>query len=104
MEKFVCLVCNRDMVSRNSLNVKSPYTDVHCNQEDHHLSWRYDDNNITKMRIRFQDEKERLVLKIHYDAGYSEVWSKRQTNNDGKVRLDQIVLLNFEDIDKLKNK
>ncbi len=85
------------------LHHKITYIDYSCNRsDDHHLSWRIKDNNMAKIRIRFQHQNEMLCLKIHYDEKYSEVWSKANSTN--RIRINQIVPLSFEDIEKLKNK
>jgi hypothetical protein len=99
MEKYNCLVCNREMESKH-LNM---YEDHFCNtQKDHNFSWRIRHNNLAKLRIRFMTGQERLCLKIHYDEGYSEVWSKINTAN--RIRINQIVVPDFTDLEKLKNK
>jgi hypothetical protein len=92
---------------------KLAYEDHTCNTEkDHQLSLRivndfWMDGSIqmktpkmTKIRIAFY--KERLHLKVHYDDKYSEVWGK--VNSPSRIRINQIVVPNFTDIDKLKNK
>jgi hypothetical protein len=99
MQKYECLVCRKEMDVHN----KIMYIDHTCNlNDDHHFSWRIKDNSLVKLRIRLSSNGERLCLKIHYDEGYSEVWSKSNTTN--RIRVDQIVVPNFEDIELLKNK
>lgn len=79
------------------------FVDYYCNgQDDHHFSWRIKDNSLLKLRIRFEDKKERLCLKIHYDEKYSEVWTKSKSTN--RIRINQIVVPDFMDIERLKNK
>jgi len=97
MEKFDCLVCNKEM----EMHHKIMYIDYSCNRsDDHHFSWRIKDNRLVKLRIRFQDNSERLCLKIHYDEQYSEVWSK----SANRIRINQVVIPNFQNIEVLKNK
>ena len=99
MEKFQCLVCNKEMEVAH----KIAFIDHFCNKsDDHHFSWRIKDNRLLKLRIRFEDGKERLCLKVHYDESYSEVWSKAKSDN--RIRINQIVIPDFSDIEKLKNK
>ena len=99
MEKFQCLVCNQEMEDKNQI----AYVDHFCKKsDDHHFSWRIRNNNLIKLRIRFKTGTERLCLKVHYDEGYSEVWSKSNTIN--RVRIDSIIAPDFSDIEKLKNK
>lgn len=118
MEKLQCLVCGKEMEEHH----KIAYVDYTCNDvdytsnklrgSDHQLSLRivnefWMDGSIqmktprmTKLRIAFYREK--LHLKIHYDDKYSEVWGK--INSPHRLRINQIVVPNFSDIDKLKNK
>ena len=109
MQKYQCLVCNKDMVMHH----KIAYEDHTCNQDsDHQLSLRivqedWMDGSIkmrtpklSKLRLAFY--KERLHLKIHYDNKYSEVWAK--ANSPNRIKINQIVVPDFTDLAKLKNK
>ncbi len=97
MQNFDCLVCNKPM----EMHHKIIYVDYSCSRsDDHHFSWRIKDNTLAKLRIRF--ESEGLCLKVHYDEKYSEAWASDKPDN--KLRINQIVVPNFEDIEKLKNK
>lgn len=98
MEKYQCLVCGKDMERHHKIK----YIDWSCAQQDHHFSWRIVSNQMAKLRIRFENKGERLCLKVHYDEGYSEVWSK--ANSANRLRINQIVVPNFEDIEALKHK
>lgn len=101
----LCLICQQKLQYRNYVPV---FNDYYCNQEDHHLSYRVkEDLNgdyiMTKMRIRLTDENDSVVrLKIHYDLGYSEVW--KLANSIDRIRIDSIVIPDFTDLAKLKNK
>lgn len=96
MENFNCPVCNKEM----EIHHKIMYVDYSCDRSDsHHFSWRIRDNNLAKLRIRLDDG---LCLKVHYDEKYSEAWTSDKPDN--KIRVNQIVIPNFEDLDKLKNK
>jgi hypothetical protein len=98
LEKFQCLVCGKEM----EITHKIKYVDHFCStQEDHHFSWRIVGGNLAKLRIRFQDGNERLCLKVHYDENYSEVWTGAKSE---RLRINQIIEPNFQDIEKLKNK
>ncbi len=101
MENFYCLICGHEMKSRD----KVTHLDYVCNGfDDHHLSWRMVGDNLSKLRIRFQDEHERLCLQIYYDDKYSEVWSKPGTDTDHRIKVNQIIVPDFTDLEKLKNK
>lgn len=97
-QDFNCLVCNRVMKHEHQI----AYIDHFCNtQDDHHFSWRIVHGNLAKLRIRFNEGRERLCLKIHYDEQYSEVWTDSKSV---RLKINQIIIPNFEDIEKLKNK
>ena len=99
MEKYCCLICQREMdVLPGTL-----YTDYLCkDQDDHHFAWRIMDNKMTKLRIRLTDSDENLYLKVHYDENYSEVWVHNRLTQ--RIRVEQIIIPDFDDINKLKNK
>lgn len=99
-EEFNCLVCGKTMKMEHQI----AYIDYSCilsARDDHHFSWRIVHGNLAKLRVRFKDGHERLVLKIHYDEGYSEVWT---TTESVRLKINQIIIPNFEDIESLKNK
>ncbi len=103
MQKYQCLVCGQDM----KMNHKLAYIDYVCNDSrDHQLSMRIvqnimmDTRTLAKLRIAFY--KERLHLKVHYDEKYTEVWAK--ANSARRIRINQIVVPDFMDLDKLKNR
>jgi hypothetical protein len=99
MEKYCCLICQREM----DVLPKALYTDYHCrDQSDHHFAWRIRDNRMTKLRIRLTTPEENLYLKVHYDENYSEVWAHNRLTQ--RIRVDQIIVPDFGDMDKLKNK
>lgn len=93
-----CLVCGGVMKRNHQI----AYIDYSCHaQDDHHFSWRIVHNNLAKLRVRFNEGGERLCLKIHYDEGYSEVWTGSKSV---RLKINQIVVPQFEDIEKLKHK
>jgi hypothetical protein len=101
LQKYECSVCHKEL----ALEDKTTHKDYICSgSEDHHYSIRIKDGVISKLRVRFDNDKDRMVLKVHYDEGYSEVWSQATYSSEGKIKLNQIVPTNFEDIPKLKNK
>lgn len=102
LEKYQCLVCGDEMQVAHFIK----YVDHVCKKhDDHHLSWRLVDQDghpfLTKLRIRFQTGSERLCFKVHYDEKYSEVWTGGKSE---RIRINQIIIPNFEDIEKMKNK
>jgi hypothetical protein len=114
MEKFNCLVCNCEMV----INHKISYVDHFCNVDDDHyfcirivnlykVTSTYGEAEKTgemmaKLYVKFRVGRERLNLKVHYDEKYSEAWSKSKTTV--RLKINQIIIPDFTDIEKLKNK
>lgn len=118
MEKLQCLVCGKEMEEHH----KIAYVDYTCNDVDytsnklqgmgHQLTLRivHDDwmdgsikmrtPRMAKLRVAFY--RERLFLKVHYDDKYTEVWAKN--NSVHRNRINMIVVPDFSNIDKLKNK
>jgi hypothetical protein len=124
-DKHHCSVCGKEM---NITTLPGECVDYWCGRfapgelvsEDHHFSYRiqeksrfidagagypatgYSEFIMTKMRIRLTDEDGlSLRLKMHYDLGYSEVWSKA---NAPRIKINQIIVPNFNQLDVLKNK
>lgn len=108
MEKFDCLLCGKEMEKRHRIS----HIDYHCTTEtDHHLAWRMAVEDITapqlswkilQLRIKFMTGDENLYLKLHYDKGYSEVWSKDRTTQ--RIKINSIIYPDFTDVEKLKKK
>lgn len=103
MQKYDCMICGREM----KMHHKIAYMDYVCNEyPDHRLSMRIihnittDTRTLAKMRIAF--DKERLHLKVHYDEKYSEIWAKNNTSR--RIKINHIVVPDFTDIEKLKDK
>ena len=103
MLKYDCLVCGKEMEEHH----KIAYLDYTCAKEtDHQFSIRIvhnimmDTKTLTKLRVAFY--KERLHLKVHYDEKYTEVWAK--ANSAHRMRIEQVIVPDFTDIAKLKNK
>lgn len=116
-DQHFCLICQGEMRPHHRVE----YSDYACAQkEDHHFSYRVVEENMsledggwsfspvgqfkmTKMRIRFTEvDGSSLRLKMHYDKGYSEVWTV--ANSPNRIRINSIVIPDFDDIPKLKNK
>jgi hypothetical protein len=77
------------------------YTDHVCMQKDHSLTYRVRNGVFAKIRIGFRGKGEQLHLKVHYDEGYSEVWT---WHNSPRTRINQVVYTDFSDVPKLKDK
>ena len=123
MEKLQCLVCGKEMEDHHKISyIDYNCVDHKCNdidytrnelrKSDHQLTLRiaYEEwmdgsiqmrtPKLVKLRIAFY--RERLHLKVHYDDKYTEVWGK--VNSSHRTRINQIVVPDFSNIDKLKNK
>lgn len=105
MEKFDCLLCGKEMETRHRIT----HVDYHCTTEkDHHFAWRlrriqpHEDLQMITLRIKLMTGEESLYLKLHYDKGYSEVWSIDRTTQ--RIKINSIIYPDFTDIEKLKRK
>jgi hypothetical protein len=85
------------------------HVDYHCTtQSDHHFAWRlgriqpHEDLQILTLRIKLMAGEENLYLKLHYDKGYSEVWSKDR--NTQRIKISSIIYPELTDLEKLKNR
>jgi hypothetical protein len=116
-DQHYCLICSGEMHSHHHVE----HSDFSCAQkEDHHFSYRVVEENMileeggwsfsavgrfkmTKMRIRlFDEDGSALRLKMHYDKGYSEVWTV--PNSPNRIKINSIVIPDFGDLPKLRNK
>lgn len=97
MEKLPCLICSRKTEPANIIM----YTDHVCMQKDHSLTYRVKNGVFVKIRVGFRSKGEQLHLKVHYDDGYSEVWT---WNDLPRLKINQVVYTDFSDITKLKDK
>ena len=107
----LCPICQREMKKEHRIK----HVDYHCFpvRRSHHYAMR---TTITgeqiECKIRFREaDGGRIFLKISYKYNYSEVWvdDGDDTGTDdvsppSRTRIDQIVPLNFDDPDKLKNR
>ena len=97
MQKYHCSVCDREMHPEHRIS----YIDHFCDQNDHEFSIRVKDETVRILRLRLINHPERLSIKVYYDEGHSEVWTRTGSQ---RFIINQIVLLDFSDIEKLKNK
>lgn len=108
MEKYDCLLCGKQMEIRHRIS----YIDHYCTTEaNHHFAWRIacvDTNapqltwKILQLRIKLMTGEENLYIKIHYDKGYTEVWSKDRSTE--RIKINSIIYPDLIDVEKLKNK
>ncbi len=102
--KQICPICTKDMIEENKIK----YIDYYCRERaDHFYACRILNNEQIKIKMRFTDTlengtKEKLFLKVNFDEGTSQVWTKNNDNN--RIQIDQIFNPDFSDLDKLKVK
>jgi hypothetical protein len=97
MQNYQYSICGKDMDFIHMIK----YVDYNCYALYHALSLRIKDDQTIKLKLRFTFSREEVFLKIHYDIGYSEVWSD---NAQQRLKINLIVPLDFSNIEKLKNK
>ena len=106
----LCPICQRELKKEHRIK----HIDYHCFpvMRSHHYALR---TTITgekiECKIRFKEaDGDRIFLKVQYIKGYSEVWSDDGdwTLDDAspppRTRIEQVIDLNFDDLDKLQNK
>ena len=101
MEKHNCPLCQAELEVNNKLK----YIDYSCvYKDDHYYAKRIKDGELTKVKVRFTDPTsgEKLYLKINYDLGGSQVWTK--SNDNVRTEIQSVWVPDFSDIDRLKNK
>jgi hypothetical protein len=105
----LCPICQREMKKEHRIK----FIDYHCFpvRTNHHYSLRTTIiGDKIECKVRFGDRYgNRILLKIMYTEGYSEVWTDdRKIIDDAdpppRTRINQIIDLNFDDLEKLKNK
>ena len=118
MEKRLCPFCSKEL----SMEHKIIFCDYFCNTPDHFFSERIidvkndsgefmlDDNGkqikeLVKIKLSLRDHNgEKMYLKVNYDEGTSQVWTK----NSKTVRnnINGVIIPNYNDrksiIDKIK--
>lgn len=107
-DKF-CPICNKKMWT----NDKIKYTEFSCIQDEHTYACRYVEDtfnhviNMTKIKLRVGNKNNiSYYLKVNYDYGFSEVWSKDSASKKDvpRAKINQIVNIDFNDLEKIKTK
>lgn len=99
MQKYSCPICHLEMKPSDK-----PYkNDFNCKASDDHIYiHRIKDDQISKIKIVFSDNDNRLFMKVNYDEGFTEVWTK--SNNDYRTVIQSVFTPDFSDIERLKSK
>lgn len=64
-----------------------------------------EDSKILKFKLRLtNDDDSKITCKIHYDSGYSEVWTGISFNLSDRININHIIELDFSNIEKIKKK
>jgi hypothetical protein len=100
--KYQCPICQNEMVIDEH---KIKYVDYVCrfDLDDHLYMHRVCQDKIMQLKIRFTEpDHSRIYVKIYYDQGKSEVWTRSQDNE--RIKIGHVFDLDFSEIDKLKRK
>lgn len=97
-------MCKLDLIKHPNRSSKN-YSDSGCpnDVDDHSYAQRVNGDVITQIKVRFtEDDGSKMYFKVYYDSNRSEIWTK--SNDSERIRIDQIITVNFDDIPKLKQK
>lgn len=99
-----CPICQREL-EKDSYQER---VDYHCTppREDHHYAKRVshtDESQILKLKVRISPEDTKTFLKIHYDQGYSEVWTNPD-DDESKIRINHVMEPDLSDLKALQTK
>lgn len=99
-----CPICQRTL-EKDSYRER---VDYHCSppRDDHHYAKRVlltDESQLIKLKVRISPESSKLYLKIHYDQGYSEVWTNPD-DDESKIRINHIIEPDLTDLKALQTK
>ncbi len=97
--QFHCPICQRVLTEEHKIS----YIDYYCSpsREDHHYAVRFKGDEVIKMKVRLTDSQSTLYVKMNFDEGYLEVWTKE---NQNRIKINQTFTPDFTEIDKLKTK
>lgn len=100
--KHLCPICQRKLTKDDKIK----YVDYHCSpvKEDHHYIVRERKGVQLKVKIRLSDAVGHVYLKINFDEGYLQAWTKPGTEGEDRTRVDQIFYPDFTQIEKLREK
>jgi hypothetical protein len=107
-EEKNCPICNKKMSVENKIK----YIDYKCVTDEHYYGVRIVEDTFTnelrplKVKIRLGDDKVKsFLLKINYDEGFSEVWTRSgKTESANRSRIEKVFTPDFSNMDKLLNK
>jgi hypothetical protein len=97
-----CPICHRILTCQPSIDL----TDYECYPalDDHHYAERFIMNDKRIIRVRLGQESNRMVVKINFDKGITEVWRGPPVLNPRKTIINQTFTPDFSDLDKLREK
>lgn len=97
----VCPFCKKELKREHMI----AYQDYHCfpSLPDHHYTARMKDDQILQIKIRLRSPNgSNLFLKLHFDDGFSEVWTKKNEGN--RIKINHVFMPDFDQPEKLVRK
>ncbi|MFA6609041.1 MAG: hypothetical protein WCT07_04005 [Candidatus Paceibacterota bacterium] len=116
MEARLCPFCKRKLEAERTVL----YTDYFCNRDDHFFSERLSDvkddygkfiidengkcvKELTKVKLSLRDHSgEKMYLKINYDEGTSQVWTKNSKTH--RHIVNSAIIPNYDDKESIIRK
>ena len=97
----LCPICKRELKEDHMIS----YQDYHCFPSllGHHYAARIKDDQIIQIKIRLRAMNgSNLFLKVYFNQGYSEVWSK--LNDTNRIKINHVFMPDFNNLVKLEKK
>jgi len=98
----LCPICQRKLTAEDERN---EITDYHCfpPPNDHHFSKRIKNDQVQKIKIRLSPDGNKLYLKINFDEGYSQVWT-RPDDESSRIKINHVFEPDLSDLNALQQK
>lgn len=97
-----CPICNQKLTPINTPDALL-YNEYRCRQDDHFFTSRMKGDQILKVKVRLGSDatNDKLFLRVEYDKGTTEVWTKSYSD---KVTISETMVPDFSDLKRLRNK
>lgn len=96
-----CPICQNSL-SEEEVFHQSEEKDFVCHKENHFFGARLKDNKPIALKLRLTDGKDKLYLRINYEANYSSIWTK--ADEPRPIKVPGVISSDFSDLDKIKRK
>lgn len=101
--KHICPICHKKTIlDRDDKDDTSQDYACRTDNDHHAYFYRVRNNQMTRLKVRLNDNGVKLYLKLYCDQNRFEVWT---SNLSGKrINININFVPDFSDLDKLKEK